>query len=192
MLAFDRATVPVATTSGPRWPTLTRLALITAALIAPPVVIRIVGRHADPVAALLIYGAAVVSASVLLAWAAEAAQIEVSGDLAIAVLALVAAVPKCAVDLYCVCASGHRPNYAQYGAATMTGYNRLLMGLGWPIVVLISVVVARKVGVGKCTGLALEHANRVELGFLLTAGVVAFVIPASGQIHLVLELALLA
>jgi cation:H+ antiporter len=41
-------------------------------------------------------------------------------------------------------------------------------------------------------GLALEPANRVELGFLLIAGVVAFVIPLDGQIHLVLGLALLA
>ena len=40
--------------------------------------------------------------------------------------------------------------------------------------------------------MALEPANRVELGFLLIAGVVAFVIPASGEIHLALGLALLA
>jgi len=52
--------------------------------------------------------------------------------------------------------------------------------------------VARKTGTAKPTGLGLQSANRVELGFLLIAGVVAFVIPASGEIHLALGLALLA
>ena len=60
------------------------------------------------------------------------------------------------------------------------------------MVVLVSVVVARRSGAAKPTGLALEPANRVELGFLLVAGVAAFVMPAGGQIHLALGLALLA
>ena len=135
---------------------------------------------------------AVVAASFLLAWAAEAAQIDVSGGLAIAVLALVAVLPEYAVDLYYAYVSGNNPEYAQYAAANMTGSNRLLMGLGWPVVVLVSMVAARKVGVVKPAGLTLEPANRVELGFLLIAGMVAFVVPASGQIHLALGLALLA
>ena len=192
MLATDRPTGPRA--SDARWQrrTLTRSALITAIFISPAVVLRIVGWHLDPVEALLIYGAAVVSASFLLAWGAEAAQIDVSGGLAIAVLALVAVLPEYAVDLYYAYVSGHNPDYTQYAAANMTGSNRLLMGLGWPVVVLVGILVARKTGATKSTGLVLEATNRVELGFLLIAGVVAFVIPATGQIHLVLGLALLA
>jgi len=100
--------------------------------------------------------------------------------------------PEYAVDLYYAYVSGHNPDYTQYAAANMTGSNRLLMGLGWPVVVLVGVLVARKAGATKSTGLLLEPANRVELGFLLIAGLVAFVIPATGQIHLVLGLALLA
>jgi cation:H+ antiporter len=192
MLATDRplASVPTASRSPRR--TLSRSAVITAIFIAPAVVVRVVGLHPDPVAALLIFGAAVVSASFLLAWAAEAAQIDVSGGLAIAVLALVAVLPEYAVDLYYAYVSGHNPDYTQYAAANMTGSNRLLMGLGWPVVVLVSMVAARRVGAGKIAGLRLEPANRVELGFLLIAGVVAFAIPASGEIHLTLGLALLA
>jgi cation:H+ antiporter len=192
MLATDRplASVPTASRSPRR--NLSRSAVITAIFIAPAVVVRVVGLHPDPVAALLIFGAAVVSASFLLAWAAEAAQIDVSGGLAIAVLALVAVLPEYAVDLYYAYVSGHNPDYTQYAAANMTGSNRLLMGLGWPVVVLVSMVAARRVGAGKIAGLRLEPANRVELGFLLIAGVVAFAIPASGEIHLTLGLALLA
>src|ERR1700756_1325468 len=192
MLATDRpgATAPAAARA--RRLTLTRSALITAIFIAPAVVVRIVGAHFDPVVALLIYGAAVVAASFLLAWAAEAAQIDVSGGLAIAVLALVAVLPEYAVDLYYAYTSGHNAEYTQYAAANMTGSNRLLMGLGWPVVVLVSILAARKTGADRRAGLALDPANRVELGFLLIAGVVAFVIPASGEIHLALGLVLLA
>jgi len=190
MLATDRPAIPVSTTAP--WRTLTRSLVITAVFIVPALVVRIGGLHPDPVAALLIYGGAVVAASFLLAWGAEAAQIDVSGGLAIAALALVAVLPEYAVDLYYAYVSGHNPDYTQYAAANMTGSNRLLMGLGWPVVVLVSILVARKTGAAKSTGLVLEPANRVELGFLSIAGVVAFVIPASGEIHLALGLALLA
>jgi cation:H+ antiporter len=192
MPATDRPAATASTVSRAQRLTLLRSALITTIFIAPAVVIRIVGLHLDPVAALLIYGAAVVAASFLLAWAAEAAQIDVSGGLAIAVLALVAVLPEYAVDLYFAYVSGHNPDYTQYAAANMTGSNRLLMGLGWPVVVLVSIVVARKAGARKHGGVALEPANRVELGFLLIAGVVAFVMPAAGEIHLALGLMLLA
>jgi cation:H+ antiporter len=192
MITTERPVVTSTTASRPRWRTLTRSALFTGAFIVPAVGVRIAGLHPQPVVALLIFGAAVVAASFLLAWAAEAAQVDVSGGLAIAVLALVAVLPEYAVDLYYAYTSGHNPEYTQYAAANMTGSNRLLMGLGWPVVVLVGMVVARKVGAARKAGLALESANRVELGFLLIAGVAAFVVPMNGQIHLVLGLALLA
>src|SRR5262245_38532167 len=110
MLATDRPVGETTTRSRPRWRTLTRSASITTAFITPAVVVRLLGLHPDPVAALLIFGAAVVAASFLLAWAAEAAQIDVSGGLAIAVLALVAVLPEYAVDLYYAYVSGHNPD----------------------------------------------------------------------------------
>jgi cation:H+ antiporter len=191
MLAIDRPAATVSTTARWRRRALTRSGLITGAFVGPAVGVRITGLHTGAVLALLIFGAAVVAASFLLAWAAEAAQIDVSGGLATALLALIAVLPEYAVDLYYAYVSGHNEDYTQYAAANMTGSNRLLMGLGWPVVVLVSILVARKSGAAKPTGLTLEPANRVELGFLLIAGVLAFVIPVSGQIHFGLGLALL-
>ncbi len=192
MLAMDRPAGRVSTAARSRRRTLARSALLTAVFITPAIAVRVAGLNPDPIAALLIFGAAVVAASFLLAWAAEAAQIDVSGGLAIALLALIAVLPEYAVDLYYAYASGHNPDYTQYAAANMTGSNRLLMGLGWPVVVLVSIVVARRGRTTKPAGVALAPANRVELGFLLISGVVAFVMPASGQIHLALGLTLLA
>ena len=111
---------------------LLRSLTITSLLILPALVLRLGGLHPAPVLSLVIYGAAVVAASFLLAWAAEAAQIDVSGGLAIAVLALIAVLPEYAVDLYYAYTAGSNSEYAQYAAANMTGSNRLLMGIGWP------------------------------------------------------------
>ena len=171
---------------------LLRSFAITLLLILPAVVMRVGGLDPAPVVALVVYGAAVVAASFLLAWAAEAAQIDVSGGLAIAVLALIAVLPEYAVDLYYAYTAGHQVEYTQYAAANMTGSNRLLMGIGWPVVVLVSLYVARRVTGKKVTQLALDPGNRVELGFLLIAGIAAFVIPATGRISIIFGVALLA
>ncbi len=171
--------------------TLFRSLAIVSVVIAPALVLRVLGIHLDPVLGLIVYGAAVVGASFVLAWAAEAAQVDVSGGLAVAVLAVIAVLPEYAVDLYYAYTAGHLPAYTQYAAANMTGSNRLLMGLGWPVVVLVSGLVARRSSGRTPDGLKLETSNRVEIGFLMFAGVAAFAIPATGHIHIAFGIALL-
>lgn len=172
---------------------LARSLLLAAAFVLPAVALRVTGVHPDAVVSLLAFGAAVVAASFVLAWAAEAAQVDVSGGLAIAVLALIAVLPEYAVDLYYAYVAGHNADYVQYAAANMTGSNRLLMGIGWPVVVIVGLYVVRRMSAETSKPmLALEPGNRVELGFLLIAGLVAFIIPATGRIHLVLGVAMLA
>ena len=185
-------TAPRVVTSAARSRTLFRSLAIVALVISPALVVRAVGIHPSPILGLITYGAAVVAASFLLAWAAEAAQIDVSGGLAVAVLGVIAVLPEYAVDLYYAYTAGHIPEYTQYAAANMTGSNRLLMGIGWPAVVLVSILVARRATGRKVDGLDLDTSNRVEIGFLMIAGVVAFVIPATGRIHIAFGVALLA
>jgi cation:H+ antiporter len=135
-------------------------------------------------ARLVLFGMAVVSASFLLAWAAEAAQVDISGGLAIAILAVIAVLPEYFVDLYFAYTAGSNPAYVAYAAANMTGSNRLLLGLGWSSVVLVALAVAKKRSGKSVRELTLESGYRVELGFLAIASVVAFFIPISGQIPL--------
>ena len=49
-----------------------------------------------------------VAASFVLAWAAEAAEVDISGGLAIALLAVIAVLPEYAVDLYFAHTAGSR------------------------------------------------------------------------------------
>lgn len=160
--------------------------LLCLAVALPAVVLRLTGVHLSPLLALLVFGAGVVAASFVLAWAAEAAEMDISGGLAIAILAVIAVLPEYAVDLFFAYRAGSDPSYVQYAAANMTGSNRLLLGLGWTTVVLLSVILASRRSGRTVTEVVLEPAHRLELGFLAIASLVAFIIPASGQINLII------
>jgi cation:H+ antiporter len=155
------------------------------------VLLRLSGTHPAAPIALVIFGAGVVAASFVLAWAAEAAQVDISGGLAVAVLAVIVVLPEYAVDLYFAYQAGERPEYVQFAAANMTGSNRLLLGLGWSAVVIVSLLVASRASGKPVRVLLLPERYRLEVGFLLIAGVVAFAIPVSGEIHLLLGAVLL-
>lgn len=170
---------------------LIRPLALCALLMLPALMARLGGVALPALVGLVVFGAAVVAASFLLAWAAEAARVDISGPLAIAILAVIAVLPEYVVDLYFAYTAGSDPSYVPYAAANMTGSNRLLLGLGWSVVVLIALVVASRRAGRTVRELVLESGHRVELGFLAIASVVAFVVPLTGQIPLVLGFALL-
>src|SRR3954454_2530022 len=102
---------------------------------------------APPMAA-LVYGIAIIGAAFTLSWAAESAQVDISAGLALAVLALLAVLPEYAVDFVFSWQAGQI--YGAQGScppgeggstpcalalANMTGANRVLVGVGWPLVV---------------------------------------------------------
>lgn len=133
----------------------------------------------------VLFGLAILGAAFLLSWGAEVAQLDISQGLAIAFLAFIAVLPEYAVDLVFAWKAGQQDAAAgamaelcgrqeqcrQLAIANMTGANRLLIGLGWAVVVLIwwRRSAARQV--------RLEHARRTELGFLTVATLWAFTIP---------------
>lgn len=169
-----------------------RPVLICLAIASPALVVRAAGVHLPPAAGLVVFGAGVVAAAFTLAWAAETAEVDIAGGLAVAVLAVIAVLPEYAVDLYFAFAAGSRPEYVQYAAANMTGSNRLLLGLGWSAVVLVSVVVASRRSRRTVRSILLEPRYRLELGFLMIASLLALIIPVTGQIHLILGVGMLA
>ncbi len=171
---------------------------VTASFALPAILLRLTGTEIPPGLTVLVYGAGVVASAVLLSWAAEAAQVDISGSLAIAILALIAVLPEYAVDLYFSFTAGSNPEYTQFAAANMTGSNRLLIGIGWPLVAFVgfwAVRRARRRGVAVeiedeaadpapagshgASGYAvvLPSRNRVELAFLAVASAYAFLIP---------------
>jgi cation:H+ antiporter len=115
---------------------LTRYGLIGLMVILalPGVALRVSGAHPDPVIQASVYGLAILAAAFLLAWSAEALQVDISQGLAIALVALIAVLPEYAVDIAFAVRAGTDPSQAPYAIANMTGANRLLVGIGWPVV----------------------------------------------------------
>jgi cation:H+ antiporter len=147
----------------------------------PSVLLRVTGTHLPDALALLTFGGAVVAAAFLLAWAAEAAEVDISGNLAVAILALIAVLPEFAVDLYFAFTAGHKPSYEAYAAANMTGSNRLLIGFGWSLAALAFILGESRRG-RRARGVELEPERRIELVFLGLASVYAVIIPITRQI----------
>jgi len=121
-------------------------------------------------------GLAIFGAAFALSWAAEAAQVDVPESLSLAFLALIAVLPEYAVDIYFAWEAGSQPHYVQYATANMTGANRLLIGLGWPVVVFAYALNSRR------REIRLVGAQRAELFYLLAATAYSFVIPWKGTL----------
>lgn len=126
----------------------------------------------------VLFGLAIVSAAFLLTWCAEAAERDVPRTLAIAGLGLIAVLPEYAVDVLFAVKAGKDPSYASFAVANMTGGNRLLVGIGWTMVVGIFVLRTKQ------NVLKLAEAHRVEVGILAIATVYSLVIPIRGGITL--------
>jgi cation:H+ antiporter len=145
------------------------------AITVPSLVFRLAGLEASPPREALIFGCAVLGASFLLSWAAEVAQLEMSQALALAILALIAILPEYAVDLYFAWRAAEDPVYGHYAAANMTGANRLLVGLGWPLIVWLFWARWRR------KSIQLGEGDMVAVQFLAIATLYAFVIAAVGR-----------
>ena len=137
------------------------------------------GLHIDPRMDSIIFGVGILGAAFMLSWAAEVAQMEIPRGLALAILALIAILPEYAVDLYFAWMAAFEPEYAQYATANMTGANRLLVGGGWPFIVVLFCSRFRKRKIN------LDRGNLAEISYLTLATAYAFIIPLKGRLTLV-------
>ena len=174
-----------------------RFALYVAVALAaavPGLGLRFAGVHANPLLATPLFGAALLGAGFLLSWGAEAAEKHVSQGLVVAALALVTVLPEYAVDIYYAFEAGRAPgsDYVRFAAANMTGANRLLVGVAWPLVVILAWWRGRNRAGTAAAGVALEPHNAVEIGFLALASAYAFLILVRNRIGLLDTLILLA
>ena len=188
----------------PPWPLVAALAATV-----PGLAIRLSGGGLSPVPRSLVYGAAIVGASFLLAWSAEVAQLDISPALAIGGLALVAVLPEYVVSLVFAWRGGHA--VAQFGnlcqsplnklaghdssctlsLANMLGANRLIIGIGWSLVVFIAWRQRRRRG-ERLRAVALGREHSVELSFLALACAWCLTLPLRRSVTLVDTTLLLA
>ncbi len=158
----------------------------------PGLLIRLSGASPGDWVAPFVFGAAILGSAFLLAWAAEVLQLDVSQGLALAVLALIAVLPEYAVDFTFAWKAGKNPDeYAPLALANMTGSNRLLIGIGWSMVVLLAAWrmtrIARRRGYeGKIdTEVKLERPHAIEIAFLAIATLYSLTLPLKSTLTIV-------
>ena len=181
-------------------PTRQRFMLAAAILLTVPgVVIRLVHPELDHAVEAAIFGLAIVGAAFLLAWAAEVAQLDISAGAAIAVLAFIAVLPEYAVDLVFAWKGGNA--VAEHGAecmapgatgesacslalANMTGANRLLIGVGWSMVIFVAWSRWRAKGESDRV-IRLDRSRSVELSYLAVACLYSLTLPLKRTVTLI-------
>jgi len=133
----------------------------------------------NPILNTLVFGLGIVSAAFLISWACEAVQKDISKALAIAFVALIAVLPEYTVDVILAWKAGADPTgpYIHYAAANMTGANRLLVGLGWPLVFFLYWAKTKK-------SLIFEKSISMELIPLTIATLLSFLIFLQGGIEI--------
>ena len=151
---------------------------IAIAAAVPGLAIWSAGAHPPAVAAAFFYGLAIVGAAFLLSWSLEVAELDIPRALAISVLAVVAVLPEYAIDVYLAWTAAYIPENVSLATANMTGANRLLIGIGWSLVVFIYWFKTRK------KNLAIGGAVSPALAILLIATLYAFTIVLRGELHL--------
>lgn len=186
-------------------PTRARLAFALAvAATAPAILVAFTHPHLPHPPEALLFGLAIVGAAFMLSWAAEAAQLDISAGLAIAILALIAVLPEYAVDFVfaskggesfrltgpaCLPLDGGTESPCSLALANMTGANRLLIGVGWTMVVFIAFWQLRRKGRlpvrRPWAGVELDRGHAIEIAFLAVATLYSLTLPLKHSITLV-------
>lgn len=181
---------------------------VAVALCLPGAVSRVAGIHGDAAVMAVVYGVAIIGAAFMLSWAAEVAQLDISAGLAIALLAFIAVLPEYAVDMVFAWKGGNAfekfgPSCRGPGAtgespcslalANMTGANRLLIGIGWSMVVFLAWFAMRRKNRAAPAGRAgaplrevlLDRTHSVELAFLTLASAYSLTLPLKHSISMI-------
>lgn len=135
--------------------------------------------HMPHLAEAAVFGVAVFASATLLTWASEVAETEISAGLALVVLALIAVLPEYAVDLYFAVTAHSNPEHAHLAIANMTGGNRLLVGLAWPVIFFIF---WKRLGLKV---MPVQRDNAMGILFLGVATAYCFSIPLRGHLSLI-------
>jgi cation:H+ antiporter len=158
----------------------------TAAGTVPGLLVRLNGGAIAYPLQLVAYGAAVVTAAFILAWACEAAQVDVARGAVVAAVAFVAILPEYIVEVH-FAFTGR----ADYVTANLTGASRLLLGVCVALPAAVAALPSRwrpsRVG-----PIALAPAQRVELAILALAALWAFRCAFTGRLTLLDALVLIS
>ena len=133
-------------------------------------------HHLSPVTVTTLSGIAIVAAAFVLSWGAELSERDIPRSLALIALALISVLPEYAIGLHYAWAEGKAGTHEGLAIANMTGANRILIGVGWAIVVVVYYLKHKKKYV------QLDPSQGLELSLLLMATIYTLIIPIKGTL----------
>lgn len=153
---------------------------LAATTLVPLVAVRFLGLASDSAFAMAAStGLAIGAAAFCLSWGVEGLETVMPQGVALAILALIEVAPEYSFEV--ILAYRQQTTLA---AASMTGANRLLLGFGWPLLMLTAYISARRKG-QRYTEIHLGREQLGQIAFLLLASLYAFVIVAKQSISLI-------
>jgi len=158
----------------------------TAAITIPGLLVRLSGGGAPYPLQLVAYGAAVVAAAFLLAWACEAAQVDIARGVVVAAVAFVAILPEYIVELH-FAFTGR----ADYVTANLTGASRLLLAVAVALPAAVALL-PRRGRPQPVSAVTLEPGQRLDLAILAVAAVWSLRVVVRGQLGLLDALVLIS
>ena len=126
---------------------------------------------------------AVIAASLLIAWAAEASETWISRGLALAIVAIVQTIPEYFVEGTIAWKAGIDPvQWLPNAIANFTGANRLLTGFGWPLIFFTVAIQRRRKREPGRHAITLRKEQSVEQVFMLGASLYYILILVEGKL----------
>ncbi len=150
-------------------------ALFGLAAVAGAIVLRTAPLGPWPTAGLSF--AAVVAGALLISWGAEAAQFYVSQGLAVAFIALLQVMPEFMVE-----ANIAWRREVDLMFANATGSNRILIGVGWPLIFFTADIASRLKGKGGIGSIRISREHIIEVFALLVSSAYYLVLLAKGTL----------
>jgi cation:H+ antiporter len=149
--------------------------------------LAIAGAALPPPLAMIGLGAGLVGASLLLSWAADAAEVEISGGLVLAGVTLVTVLPELVVETHFA-----YTQQTELVSANLTGATRLLLTGAVAMPVLGAWLLARRGQRAEAASYRLAPARRVDLSILFVASVYGILLALLGRVSLIDGLLLIA
>lgn len=152
-------------------------------MAVPGIILRLLqettGYHLPPTIGTIVFGVGILGAAFVISWTAEAAEKDIPQSLALVVLGLIAVLPEYAIDIYFAWNAPFIEEYRHYAVANMTGANRLLIGLGWPLIFFLYFFKFRR------PVLTVDRSHTLDVVVLGAASLYSFTIALRGSLSLI-------
>ncbi|MEN3015554.1 MAG: sodium:calcium antiporter [bacterium] len=132
-------------------------------------------------------GISIIAGAFLVSWAAESTQQYLPPNLVLALIAIINVIPEYVVDIYFTWVAGKNPDYTHYAISNMTGANRMLVGIVWPLILFVYLL--SRYREGKQNELPayvqMEKNNVLEIVFLLISTLYCFTLPFKQKLEII-------